>query len=426
MLKHEREHVVARDPLVLLPAGLAVICFPWNAGLWFIAKRLRLAVEIDCDKRVLRAVNRPREYGMLLLAVGARHTAALPYAASLVERTPLLERRIRAMTSVRPRHPVVTSVILGIVAIATTTLAAQAPRPKPFAVKLTNAESSRRAILHRVDVITVPASASTTPSSVVANRVDSVQLDTPTVARTSSPAADSNTSRPIPNWRASLSYTAKPAAPSTEPSVNPISRTAPAASADIPFPVIRDWIARYHPDIVLGQSTTALVTIIVDANDKYVSSTTDATQANPAGKIPVDSIASIDLLKGAAAIAAYGDSAANGVVVVTTKSGNGAATLTNREFTIPKDRLAAGREVNTVSDLVRLRANSSSPLPTTHPLFVIDGVVVDSPDPVARPSDQLDKLGVPSDGIQAVQVLRIRAGQIGPNALSVVVIKLKP
>ncbi len=415
MMRHECEHVAARDPLLLLMGGLAIVCAPWNAALWFIVNRLRLAVEIDCDARVLRQINRPREYGMLLLAVGARHATPLRYAASLAERKPLLERRIRAMTKIRPSHPVLVSVVLGVVALATTTLVAQAPQPKALRLgrALFTREQTRTA--KPIDVTPVPATAAKSDSAILKARPVDRVTPSSTVHSPKQPAAIDT---------APASATDSPALQVAKSS----TATASNEKSDVPFSTIRAWIARYHPDIVSGTSSAALITIIVDANDSYVSSTTDAVQPNPGGKIPVDSIAQIEVLKGAAAIATYGNAAANGVIVVTTKSGAGAAMLTSSDSANSKSRgigyFIDGKRVDNAADLVRLRVNSNA-TPIARPLYVIDGVVVDSPDPLARPSDQLDKLGIPSDGIQSVQVLRARAGQIGPNALSIVIVKLK-
>ena len=54
MLAHEQEHVRAGDPRLLAGAAAAVALMPWNPALWWQLHRLRLAVEIDCDRRVLR------------------------------------------------------------------------------------------------------------------------------------------------------------------------------------------------------------------------------------------------------------------------------------------------------------------------------------------------------------------------------------
>ena len=104
VLRHESEHRVARDPWLLLAASVAVVLFPWNAALWSIARRLRLALEIDCDERVLAGGGDPVRYGRLLLLFAQRHRA-VPLALTLATPPSLLERRIIAMRSrlARPR-----------------------------------------------------------------------------------------------------------------------------------------------------------------------------------------------------------------------------------------------------------------------------------------------------------------------------------
>jgi beta-lactamase regulating signal transducer with metallopeptidase domain len=129
MLRHELEHLGAEDPRLLLVAGLLLVVFPWNAALWWMTQRLRLAIEIDCDTRVVQTCGAPREYGLFLLAVGERRTRALPLAASLAERRSLLERRIRAMTMQRPRYPLLASLPLAGIMAGAVTLAAQTPQP---------------------------------------------------------------------------------------------------------------------------------------------------------------------------------------------------------------------------------------------------------------------------------------------------------
>jgi len=98
VLLHEEEHLRARDPLLLGVGILLLATAPWNPALWWGLRRLRLAVEADCDARVLgRGVRRAR-YGALLVHVasGARGTFSL--APSLAEGGgAFLERRLRMM-----------------------------------------------------------------------------------------------------------------------------------------------------------------------------------------------------------------------------------------------------------------------------------------------------------------------------------------
>jgi len=95
---HEAEHRRARDPALLACGIVTVALAPWNPALWWSLGRLRLAVEGDCDCRVLaRGVPRKR-YGHLLLGVAAGAPGLFPLAPALVEGGPtLLERRLRMM-----------------------------------------------------------------------------------------------------------------------------------------------------------------------------------------------------------------------------------------------------------------------------------------------------------------------------------------
>ena len=98
MIRHEEEHVAAADPRLILLGLASAALMPWNPVLWWQLHRLRAAIEVDCDQRVLGAMGQPRVYASLLLDVGARaHASRLPVAA-LSERSSHLERRIRMMT----------------------------------------------------------------------------------------------------------------------------------------------------------------------------------------------------------------------------------------------------------------------------------------------------------------------------------------
>ena len=95
-LAHELEHRRAHDTRLLFAARLLVVMLPWNAALWWMERRLRAAVEIDCDARVLRSGVDANRYGRLLLLVAnANH---LPRTAlALAPHPSTLQRRIIAM-----------------------------------------------------------------------------------------------------------------------------------------------------------------------------------------------------------------------------------------------------------------------------------------------------------------------------------------
>ena len=70
-LAHEREHLRRGDSIVVGLAFVLAAAAPWCLPLWWQAFRLRRAVEIDCDRRVLEDGADPKSYGELLLETGA-------------------------------------------------------------------------------------------------------------------------------------------------------------------------------------------------------------------------------------------------------------------------------------------------------------------------------------------------------------------
>jgi TonB family protein len=98
ILRHEEEHRAARDPYLLFGAAIAVALMPWNIALWWQARRLRLAIEMDCDARVLAAHPIPERYGLLLLTIAQRRSMMPSMLAPMLsEPASHLERRIVAM-----------------------------------------------------------------------------------------------------------------------------------------------------------------------------------------------------------------------------------------------------------------------------------------------------------------------------------------
>ncbi len=137
VLRHEEEHRSARDPYLLFGATVAVALMPWNLALWLQAKRLRLAIELDCDARVLRAHPSTERYGLLMLTIAQRRSVAPTlFAPMLTEPTTQLERRIIAMRTGTRRLARVTvyggSVIaLGVLAFACSLQSDTSTGPKP-------------------------------------------------------------------------------------------------------------------------------------------------------------------------------------------------------------------------------------------------------------------------------------------------------
>lgn len=148
LLRHELEHLRTGDTRTLLVTELSLVVFPWNAPLWWMVRRLRVAIEMDCDARVIRATGNVYEYALMLLIVGERHSAGLRLAASLAEPRSSLEARIDAMTADRRRRPIAACVPLLAVAVITLVTAAWAPRPHPL---LTNRVTNTSAGTHHTE-----------------------------------------------------------------------------------------------------------------------------------------------------------------------------------------------------------------------------------------------------------------------------------
>jgi len=106
MLRHDTEHCKAGDARLIGAALLLRILLPWNVPLWWQVHRLRAAIEIDCDRRVVHRSADVKRYAALLVEIGARRTAARWSALAFARPIPLIERRILAMTDTRsdPRY----------------------------------------------------------------------------------------------------------------------------------------------------------------------------------------------------------------------------------------------------------------------------------------------------------------------------------
>jgi hypothetical protein len=101
VLRHEDEHRRSHDALLLFIASLALILTPWNLVLWWQLRRLRLAVEMDCDNRVVSALGDPSAYGELLFKVAQAANRGPRLQPAFLGTGPL-ERRLTALLAPAP------------------------------------------------------------------------------------------------------------------------------------------------------------------------------------------------------------------------------------------------------------------------------------------------------------------------------------
>ena len=129
IIRHETEHARARDHLTLLCGSLAVAAFPWSPAIWWMCRRLRAAVEMDCDQRVIAGGIGAADYGAVLLQAGSRSPSRWGFAPAMGQPTSLLERRLKTMSEKRRRPALGHAVALVGVAIGALVAACDARVP---------------------------------------------------------------------------------------------------------------------------------------------------------------------------------------------------------------------------------------------------------------------------------------------------------
>jgi beta-lactamase regulating signal transducer with metallopeptidase domain len=132
-LAHESQHVQARDPLLLFAATMAVVLMPWNLPLWWQWRRLRFAIEVDCDSRVLASGRiADVEYAEALLNVAERSTGVPLAAAAMCESVSTLEQRIQLFLLDRTTWQRAVALVLLVGGIGVAAAAAQIDAPVAF------------------------------------------------------------------------------------------------------------------------------------------------------------------------------------------------------------------------------------------------------------------------------------------------------
>ena len=129
VIAHEQSHLDAGDPRLLTIALSLLVFMPWNLPLWWQLRRLRRAIEVDCDSRVLRQGLDPRSYGETLLNVGQRQSGYLGSVAAMSESRSFLEQRIRLIMNTRTRRWKLLGAALGALSLALFAVAAEVSPP---------------------------------------------------------------------------------------------------------------------------------------------------------------------------------------------------------------------------------------------------------------------------------------------------------
>ncbi|WP_099762026.1 M56 family metallopeptidase [Janthinobacterium sp. 35] len=94
LLAHAQCRLAARDPQLLALAYALIVLMPWNLPLWWQLHRLRFAIEVDCDTRMLAHGHALRDYATVLRRHG-QYYSGLTGAAPIVLGDPRALRRRR-------------------------------------------------------------------------------------------------------------------------------------------------------------------------------------------------------------------------------------------------------------------------------------------------------------------------------------------
>jgi len=137
---HEAEHRAARDTALLTGAAIVAAAMPWNVALWWQVRRLRAAVELDCDERVIEAGAPRTTYARVLLSLSAGADSYGLVMPRFSQAATLLERRL-TMLITRPGKGGQARTVASLVAVAGLTVLgcrmpapADPPAPRPSVV----------------------------------------------------------------------------------------------------------------------------------------------------------------------------------------------------------------------------------------------------------------------------------------------------
>ncbi len=105
VVRHEEEHRKAHDGRLLFVMSLPLLLMPWNLAMWWQIRRLCLAVEMDCDNRVVNRLGDATAYGELLLKVAQASRGGPRLQPAFLGGVGTLERRLTALLAPTPlRH----------------------------------------------------------------------------------------------------------------------------------------------------------------------------------------------------------------------------------------------------------------------------------------------------------------------------------
>ncbi len=286
VIAHEAEHVRARDPWLLAAGWAALVTMPWNPALWLMLSRLRLAVELDCDARVLRGGVAPKAYGDLLIDLAERAAPLRLATTALADDSSHLAQRILAMKPPTRRFALARAVAVAGVGVASLVAACTTALPTDADIRKLDASSAEGAarqmslvapkdtIVYMVDGVTTPAE---NAKAIAPERIESMR-----VSKEPNGVARIDIIRKVPDGR---------------PSRVAIARKHDSTEVTGPGLIMR------------GKRNGASPIFVIDG--KRVDEATFS-------KLDRSRIENVEIIKGPSAAATYGADAAAGAIIVKT------------------------------------------------------------------------------------------------------------
>ena len=301
VIVHEREHVAARDQLLPVGGLIVAAMLPWHPAVWWALSRLRLAIELDCDARVLNHGVQARPYGALLIDIAGQCAGHRVGALALADRTSHLERRLLAMKNTQPRFTLLRTGALGAIALLSIAVACEARLPTSAEVETMDVAAATKAA--------VPMMELRSGSGDVLYKVDGVVVtETEAKAIPKDSVAIVSVTKGVQSGGKTYSVV----------SVSTTSGTKKRLPVKIRFDSGAGATSIETDHLALQPSKRTFNGVL------YV----DGVQTNTSAleSLAPNDIASVEVLKGAAASKISTDpAAANGVIRVTTKQGAEAA-----------------------------------------------------------------------------------------------------
>jgi len=301
VLAHEAEHVRAGDALLLAAASAAVILMPWNPALWYMLSRVRLAVELDCDARVLRGGVAAMAYGTLLIDLAEQALPLTLTAVALADDVSHLHRRILAMKPQSSRFAFIRGSGAAAVALVGFLAACEAKLPTESDIKQMDVASAERSA-RQLQLVNATDTVRYVVDGVVASKRAAERLSADSIMLVSVVKPDGGGS--------TISIRTKALRDTLE------QRLEQKVRRDTELSSVR----LDYKDKVTEQSRVLPPPPVahIERDPMFI---VDGVHTDPAtfAKLSRDRIAAVDVIKGYAAVATYGPEAEHGVIVVTTK-----------------------------------------------------------------------------------------------------------